>query len=112
LQATTLRYGHAKQGHEVDFVWTPRGRPPVAIECKWSVRDFDPASLAVFACAYPKAELRVVAHDAQPGFTREHGGLKVRFVSHGKLAGKFRRRRECRPGGGVTQRRGRVARIS
>jgi predicted AAA+ superfamily ATPase len=86
LQTTTLRYWRDKQGHEVDFVWTPRGRPPVAIECKWSAREFDPANLAVFARAYPKAELRVVTHDAQPGFVREYGGLKIRFCSLAKLA--------------------------
>jgi len=28
----------------------------MAIECKWSARDFDPASLLVFARAYPKHE--------------------------------------------------------
>lgn len=44
----------------------PRGRRPVAIECKWSVRDFDPASLLVFSRAYPRADLIVTSQDAQP----------------------------------------------
>ena len=48
LQTTALRYWRDKQGHEVDFIWLPRGRTPLAIECKWSARDFDPASLLVF----------------------------------------------------------------
>ena len=38
--------------------------------CKWSARDFDPASLLVFARAYPKAELLVTTPDASPPFTR------------------------------------------
>src|SRR6266436_1189246 len=48
LQTTDLRYWRDKQGHEVDFIWQPRGGKPIAIECKWSSRDFDPANLLVF----------------------------------------------------------------
>ena len=86
LQTNSLRYWRDKQGHEVDLVWTPRGRAPLAIECKWSARDFDPSNLAVFARAYPKAELRVVANDVHPAFVREHGGIKIRFVPLEALA--------------------------
>jgi predicted AAA+ superfamily ATPase len=86
LQGTGLRYWRDKQGHEIDLIWTPRGRPPVAIECKWSARDVDLSNLAVFSRAYPKAELRVVTHDADPAFVRELGGRKVRFVSLAALA--------------------------
>ena len=86
LQGTELRYWRDKQGHEIDLIWTPRGRPPVAIECKWSARDVDLSNLTVFSRAYPKAELRVVTHDADPAFVRELGGRKVRFVSLAALA--------------------------
>ena len=70
-----------KQGHEVDFIWAPRGRAPLAVECKWSARDFDPANLAVFARAYPSHELLVVTTDAHPAFTREYAGRPVRFLT-------------------------------
>ena len=59
-----LRYWRDKQGHEVDFVVVPRGRPPIAIECKWSDRDFDASSLRSFLRAYPRATAYVVTHDA------------------------------------------------
>lgn len=85
LQSTDLRYWRDKQGHEVDFIWLPRGKPPVAIECKWSTRDFDPANLLVFARAYPKTEMFVVAPDAKPAFTRDYNGVKVRFLTLEKL---------------------------
>ena len=81
LQSSSLRYWRDKQGHEVDLVWTPRAGPPVAIECKWSARDFDLANLRVFSRAYPEAQLRVVAQDADPAFTLEQGGMTVRCVS-------------------------------
>jgi hypothetical protein len=76
-----LRYWRDKQGHEVDLLWTPRGRGPLVIECKWSARDFDPAGLLAFARAYPKAEVLVVAPDARPAFTREISGVRVRVLT-------------------------------
>lgn len=80
LPMTELRYWRDKQGHEVDLVWTRRGRPPVAIECKWSARDFDPAGLLAFARAYPKAEVLVVATDAAPSFVRRISGVRVKAL--------------------------------
>jgi predicted AAA+ superfamily ATPase len=81
LQAADLRYWRDKQGHEVDFVLLPRGRSPLAIECKWSARDFDPSSLIVFGRIYPKAEMFVVTADANPPFVREIAWHRVQFLS-------------------------------
>jgi uncharacterized protein len=89
LQTTDLRYWRNKRGHEVDLVWAPHGRNPLAIECKWSTRDFDPTGLQVFARAYPQAELWVVSPDAKPAFTREYGQIKVRFVTLEVLLGQL-----------------------
>lgn len=80
LPMAELRYWRDKQGHEIDLVWTPRGKVPIAIECKWSARDFDPAGLLAFARAYPKAEILVVATDASPAFTREISGVRVQTL--------------------------------
>ena len=85
LQATNLRYWRDKQGHEVDLIWLPRGKTPLAIECKWSARDFDPANLLVFARAYPKAALCVTTPDARPGFTRDYRGVRVEFLTLDRL---------------------------
>lgn len=81
LQTPALRYWRDKQGHEVDFIWTPRGRAPMAIECKWSARDFDPSNLAAFGGVYTKHHLFVVTTDARPAFTREYSGRPVRFLT-------------------------------
>jgi predicted AAA+ superfamily ATPase len=86
LQTAELRYWRDKQGHEVDFLWTPRGKTPLAIECKWSARDFDPANLLVFARAYPGFALVVVAHDARPAFARDYDGVRVDFLTLDRLA--------------------------
>jgi len=80
-----LRYWRDKQGHEVDFIWLPRGKPPMAIECKWSARNFDPANLLVFARAYPNAALRVTTPDASPSFTRDYSSVKIEFLTLDRL---------------------------
>lgn len=81
LQTRSLRYWRDKQGHEVDFIWAPRGRAPSAIECKWSARDFDAANLTAFARAYPRHELLVVTTDALPAFTRDYDSRPVHFLT-------------------------------
>jgi predicted AAA+ superfamily ATPase len=86
LQAASLCYWRDKQGHEVDFVWLPRGETPVAIECKWSARDFDPRNLLVFARAYPKVTLVVTTPDARPAFTRTYRGTRIEFLTLDRLA--------------------------
>jgi predicted AAA+ superfamily ATPase len=63
LQTRDIRYWRDKRGHEVDFVLARRPRAPVAIECKWSVKEFDPANLRVFRRQYPRGETFLVAHD-------------------------------------------------
>jgi predicted AAA+ superfamily ATPase len=85
LQTSALRYWRDKQGHEVDLIWLARGRRPLALECKWSARDFDPAHFLVFARAYPKFDLVVVAADAEPEFTRQYDGVTIHFMSLARL---------------------------
>jgi predicted AAA+ superfamily ATPase len=70
LQSRRMNYWRDKHGHEVDFVCARRGRPPLAIECKWSA-----------ALHYPKAECFVVSQDTDRTATRRYGDLKVSFVS-------------------------------
>ena len=89
LQATNLRYWRDKQGHEIDLVWQSRGGKLVAIECKWSAHDFDPANILVFARAYPKAELFVATTDAQPAINRQYDGQLVRFLTLDHLVGEI-----------------------
>ena len=89
LQTSALRYWRDKQGHEVDLIWAPRGKAPLAIECKWSARDFDPANLLVFARAYPKATLLVTTPDARPGFTRKYSGIEVQFLTLDRLTARL-----------------------
>ncbi len=76
-----IHYWRSKHGNEVDFVLAERGRPPVAIECKWSASDFDAANLRAFRGRYPEGPSFVVAADVDSPYTRRYGNLAVRFVS-------------------------------
>ena len=75
-----VRYWRDKQGHEVDFVILERGRNPIAIECKWSANDIDPAGLKAFAGRYPKARCMVVAQDVDRTYVKHFGDLAVTVV--------------------------------
>lgn len=85
LQTRDVRYWRDKQGHEVDFVLARRGKPPIAIECKWSADHFDPGGLTVFGKRYPKATAYVVAHDVDRPFRRRAGELVVEVVDPAAL---------------------------
>jgi uncharacterized protein len=75
-----VRYWRTKHGNEVDFVLTRRGRPPTAIECKWSPDNFDVSNLRAFRHRYPRGANYLVAHGVSRGYTKRFGKLVVRVV--------------------------------
>lgn len=75
--ADEIRHWRDKQKHEVDFVWTPRGRAPVAIECKWRAARFDPAAMRAFATLHPQARFWLVAEDRHSWTTRRYGSIEL-----------------------------------
>ena len=80
-QIRGLRYWRDKRGHEVDFIVATRGKPPLAIECKWSADEFDPSGLLAFRRQYPDGENYVVAQDVRRSYRRKHAGVDVRYLS-------------------------------
>ncbi len=78
-QGPAINYWRDKQHHEVDFIWAPRGRAPLAIECKWSADGFDPGNLKIFRRQHPRGENVVVAHDVDRPHKRTYDGLAVSF---------------------------------
>ena len=81
LQLRDIRYWRDKHGHEIDFVLAQRGRPPVAIECKWSAADFDTTNLRSFRGRYPTGSNYLVAKDVDRAYVRRDGDLTVEVVS-------------------------------
>jgi predicted AAA+ superfamily ATPase len=88
FQTRRINYWRDKRGHEVDFIIARRNQPPVAIECKWSASDFDPAGIKAFRKQYLQGENFVVANDVDRQYARSYANIKVTFVN---LAGLIRR---------------------
>jgi len=84
-QTRNIGYWRDKQAHEIDFVINKPGHPPLAIECKWRDKDFDPANVKIFLRYYPKARVYVIAHDINRPYDREYDGFTVKFVSLANL---------------------------
>jgi len=92
-----VQYWRDKRQHEVDFIWAPLGRTPVAIECKWKASSFDPAALFAFRRQHPEGENWLVAQDATGESTRRFGDVEVRVMGLGDLAGRVTPRRPRAP---------------
>jgi len=81
LQTHQIYYWRDKRGHEIDFILTRRGYTPIAIECKWTSKNFDKKNLIAFWKQYPKATIFIVSNDVDRAFTKEVNGMKVRFIN-------------------------------
>ena len=80
-QQRQINYWRDKRGHEIDFILAERGKPPIAIECKWSSSEVDPAGLKAFRKIYPEGYNYIVAHDIERAYLKNYGDLKTEFVS-------------------------------
>ena len=80
LQSREIQYWRDKRKHEIDLILARRGGSPIAIECKWSLGEFDAVNLQAFGKQYPRAQFYVVAHDVERAFVRHYNGLAVKFV--------------------------------
>lgn len=89
LQSQDVRYWRDKRGHEVDFVLARRREPPMAVECKWSVSDFDAGNVKAFRRQYPRGRNIVVAHDVERSFAQRYGDLSIRFMGLSELIVKL-----------------------
>lgn len=85
LQTRDINYWRDKRGHEVDFVLARRGRAPIAIECKWTATDLDPAGLVAFHGRYPRSRLFVVTSDERGARPKTAGGVEVTVTNLASL---------------------------
>jgi len=91
LQLRNVQYWRDKRGHEIDFIIARRGLAPIAIECKWSYRDFDPRNVKIFRQRYPEGATYVVASDIDRPVDRHFYGIHVSFVDLNTLIKKLKR---------------------
>ncbi len=81
LQFRDIHYWRDKQKHEIDFILTPRGKPPIAIECKWKAGKADDKNIKAFLENYPKAQILIVAQDVKESYSRKIGAASIRYIS-------------------------------
>jgi len=85
LQTPVVRYWRDKRGHEIDFILVPRGQKPIAIECKWKAKEFEPVSLKAFRNQYPEGPNWIVCHDVDNSYTQHFDKVKVEFMGLGEF---------------------------
>jgi predicted AAA+ superfamily ATPase len=86
LPPDQIQYWRDKKGHEVDFVIARRGQKPVAIECKWSVDQFEVGAMSAFRRVYPEGPNLVISQDLDRSFSRTIAGLPIKFVNPAGLS--------------------------
>jgi predicted AAA+ superfamily ATPase len=89
LRGRPVNYWRDKRGHEVDFVYVKRGRPPTVIECKWSADAFEARNLLAFRRQYPEGENYLVAHDVERAYSRRFSQQTVKMIPLSSLSGKL-----------------------
>jgi len=89
LQTRDIRYWRDKRQHEIDFVIQKRGKPPAAIECKWSAGEFDGRNLLAFRQVYPQGDNYVVSTDVQRPYRRFVSGQEVQFLGPDALIARL-----------------------
>jgi uncharacterized protein len=87
LQTKKAHYWRDKQGHEIDFIWMTRenANQPTAIECKWSINEFNPKNMQAFRKNYPTGKNFVVSPEIKESFEKPYHGINVQFVNSKNL---------------------------
>lgn len=80
--ALKINYWRDKRGHEIDFILRKnRNLELVAVECKWSYKNFDYTNLKAFRKRYPQGKNFVVASNVTDSFNKVYGDITVTFIS-------------------------------
>jgi hypothetical protein len=85
LQQPALNYWRDKAGHEVDFIWKRRGKPPIAVECKWHSDQFDSSSIKSFRSRHPEGENLLISGEKSGISTFKEGSLVLTHVGPNSL---------------------------
>ncbi|MBF0503370.1 MAG: DUF4143 domain-containing protein [Candidatus Riflebacteria bacterium] len=81
LQSRSIHYWRSKAGHEIDFVLARRGKPPVAIECRWRFAEFETPNFEAFLRKYPDADCLLVCSDVDRSLPRKIANRTNKIVN-------------------------------
>jgi len=72
-----------KTKNEVDFVIKLRGKSPIAIECKWKEKEFDPHAISKFREIHPDGHNILIASDSESILKQNYRvGKKMLLMNH------------------------------
>lgn len=77
LQPSEIFHWRDKQKREIDFIVARRGRPPIALECKWKLSAGRDTHFAPFKSLHPEAQLVLVATDAAKPRSHRDGSVET-----------------------------------
>lgn len=75
-----IHYWRNKQGNEVDFILLKRGKPPIAIECKWKANNIHTKNIKAFRKLHVGDENFVVVSDIERPVTHTFDKLKINLL--------------------------------
>lgn len=76
-----VQYWRDKAKNEVDFIFLKnRHFSPIAIECKWSARNFNAKNINRFRKLHPKGENFLVASDVDKAYVIKSADVKINVV--------------------------------
>jgi predicted AAA+ superfamily ATPase len=89
FQNPIVRYWRDKRGHEVDFILTKPGKPPIAVECKWKAAHFEIDNIKAFRSQYLEGPNLVVCQDVREGYGKQIGKIKIEFLGQEEFTKKM-----------------------
>ncbi|MBK9323033.1 MAG: ATP-binding protein [Bdellovibrionaceae bacterium] len=85
LKVSEIYYWRDKAQHEVDFIIKKRGKSPVAVEVKYSYKNFDVKNIKRFRKIHTEGLNYVVSQDVVKPFTKKYDETEVRFINVSNL---------------------------
>jgi predicted AAA+ superfamily ATPase len=80
-----IHYWRNKDKNEIDFIIKLRGKPPIAIECKWNSKEFNHTAIRKFREIHPLGKNILVTTDVTAKRIKKFGELDVEIVPLSKL---------------------------
>lgn len=83
LQTRKIHYWRDKRGHEIDFVIKHRQEYPIAIECKWKMREeeAEKRNIQAFLTQYPRSRVYIVASDVGRTYHKKIDSHEITIVN-------------------------------
>lgn len=82
LQTKNIYYWRDKRGHEIDFVLKEKGSAPLAIECKWKMREEgrQNRNIRAFLKQYSNSKVFIITSDAQKTYYKKLDSAKITVI--------------------------------